>query len=300
MDDSLNLPSFLDRRGLTQYQPPTTAEDVAKADAIIDYAKRVKDWPLLEKAVDEKIEDQTEFVRWWRETVSVRHGAGRGNKKVTDPGCFSVDDAEDLTGITKQQVSKWAKALKDRDKYRVRLFGAAWKAAMSQVTADSQLVQQSFSNEHYTPSQYIESARNVLGEISLDPASCEAANRTVKAGKFFTAKDDGLRKPWFGNIWLNPPYGGLTAGFIEKLCQELKAGTVTAAITLVNAHCTDTQWFQNLWAGVLCFTNHRINFAGDDTRSGSTHGSVFAYFGPEEDFFADEFAQYGAVVKSIR
>ena len=34
----------------------------AKADAVIDYAKRVKDWPTLETAVEKKMEDQTEFA----------------------------------------------------------------------------------------------------------------------------------------------------------------------------------------------------------------------------------------------
>ena len=53
---------------------------------------------------------QAEFVQWWRENVSVNHGAGRG-KKIADRGSFSVDQAEALTGITQQQVSKWAKRL---------------------------------------------------------------------------------------------------------------------------------------------------------------------------------------------
>ena len=49
---------------------------VAKADAVIAYAKRVRDWPTLEAAVEQKLEDQAEFVRWWDEAVQ-RPGGSR-------------------------------------------------------------------------------------------------------------------------------------------------------------------------------------------------------------------------------
>lgn len=278
------------------FKPDETKRIQAEADAVIDFAKKVKDWPLLERAVDKKLEDQEEFVRWWREKVTVRHGAGRGNKNIPDPISFSADDAEATTGISPQQVSKWAKRLKDPTKYRATLFGAAWKSAMGAVAGDSQLVQQSLSNEHYTPAKYVEAARAVLGGIDLDPASCVEANATVQATEFYDASTDGLRRPWAGRIWLNPPYGGLSGPFVAKLADDYAAGKVSAAVILVNAHCTDTTWFRPLWDGCLCFTDHRINFEGDKDRSGSTHGSVFAYFGPDRAAFVDAFSQFGFVV----
>jgi hypothetical protein len=162
-----------------------------------------------------------------------------------------------------------------------------------------QLVQQSLSNEHYTPVAYLEAARAVLGDITLDPASCEEANKAVRAHVFFTEDNDGLTKGWGGNVWLNPPYGRLPGAFITKFVDEFAAGNIEAGIILVNAHCTDTEWFKPLWDGVLCFTDHRINFYGDDERSGSTHGSVFVYFGPNENTFAAEFKQFGPVVARL-
>ena len=163
------------------------------------------------------------------------------------------------------------------------------------------LVLQSISNEHYTPRQYIEAAREVLGGIDLDPASCAEANRTVRAKRFFSIDDDGLSKPWRGTVWLNPPYGGLAGGFIAKFISEYDVGRVTAGVVLVSAHATDTAWFQPLWSGLLCFTDHRINFYGGDERIGdrSTIGNVFVYFGERRDAFVEAFSQFGTVVGRI-
>ena len=63
-------------------------------------------------------------------------------------------------------------------------------------------------NEWYTPEKYVEAARKVLGKIDLDPASSKPANKIIKATKFYTLADDGLKQPWNGRLWLNPPYGG--------------------------------------------------------------------------------------------
>jgi ParB family chromosome partitioning protein len=207
-------------------------------------------------------------------------------------------EAEDLIGFAHQTISKWEQRLEDEAVYKTRLFGASYKEAMASLD-DSELVQQSLSNEHYTPAKYIEAARTVLGEIDLDPASCALANKTVKAAEFFAEEHNGLEREWRGRVWLNPPYGRLVGDFISKLMAEMGAGRVSAAVVLVNAHCTDTAWFQPLWDGWLCFTDHRINFTGDDERSGSTHGSVFSYFGSRKTLFKKSFLRFGSVVGRV-
>ncbi len=45
----------------TQFKPQEAKSPDAKADTVIDYAKKVKDWPTLETAVEKKMEDQAEF-----------------------------------------------------------------------------------------------------------------------------------------------------------------------------------------------------------------------------------------------
>jgi hypothetical protein len=89
----------------------------AKADAVIAFAAKVKNWPLLEEAVDAKIEDQEEFVGWWNENVGAGYGGDRS--KVTDRVTLtSRENAEAFTGITRMQVSRWRKHLADKPKYR--------------------------------------------------------------------------------------------------------------------------------------------------------------------------------------
>ncbi len=77
--------------------------------------------------ITHKLEEQTEFVRWWKETVGIRQSPGN-NQHSSNADLRSTipkDDAESLTGITQQQVSKWAKKLQKPEQYRAQLFGAA-------------------------------------------------------------------------------------------------------------------------------------------------------------------------------
>ena len=175
--------------------------------------------------------------------------------------------------------------------------------AFAEVRGDTtaERLVQSNENEWYTPSTYVEAARYVLGGIDLDPASTSKANETIKAERFYTKTQDGLSQAWSGRVWLNPPYGGMTAKFIEKFVSGFRARQITAGICLVNAHCTDTEWFQSLWIGTLCFTNHRIDFTSEkEKHSTSTHGSVFAYLGPIAGRFACAFERFGVIVQRFQ
>lgn len=150
--------------------------------------------------------------------------------------------------------------------------------------------------ECYTPAEYVEAARDALGAIDLDPASSAEANETVQAARYYTALEDGLEQPWSGRVWLNPPYGrSHHAAFATRLVEEYRAGHVTAGIILLNAYGFDAAWFQPLWDGQLCFTDHRIRFYG----GGPTFGSLFVYLGPDPDRFSTEFTGFGAVVRRV-
>jgi phage N-6-adenine-methyltransferase len=155
-------------------------------------------------------------------------------------------------------------------------------------------------NEWYTPLKYIDLARKVLGDIDLDPASTEEAQKNVQAGKFYTAAEDGLTKEWYGRVFLNPPYAQpFIAQFVEKLMAERRAGRVEAAIMLTHNY-TDTAWFRQAAeaADAICFTQGRVKFVdADGQECAPTQGQAFFYFGNNVGAFKDTFADIGWFAK---
>ena len=153
--------------------------------------------------------------------------------------------------------------------------------------------------EWYTPSEYLDAARNALGEIDLDPASSAIAQKRVKAKKYYTLKQDGLSKPWAGRVFLNPPYSTDTVGkFTTKLYESYLSGNVTAAILLVN-NATETVWFRDAskHATAVGFTKERIRFIDEHgARIGTPlQGQAILYYGDDVDGFASAFADLADV-----
>lgn len=177
----------------------------------------------------------------------------------------------------------------------------AWPTPVQAPLVSHQLINASTSNEWYTPAPFIEAAREVMERIDLDPASCEYANRTVRALVFFTQEDDGLSSEWHGNVWLNPPYGrddgeSNQAIWSRRLMDEYAAGRVTQAILLVNA-VPGNSWFVPLKRFPICFPDSRIRFYNEDTEAGQpTHSNALIYFGPNRDRFEEVFSRFGAVM----
>lgn len=185
-----------------------------------------------------------------------------------------------------------------------RLTAAKVKLAVGQRLALEQrigTVRSSDGVEWYTPTRYIEAARDVLGGIDLDPASSAHANQTVRAAKFYDAATDGLAARWSGRVYLNPPYGRQCPKFVDKALAAHADGSVEAAVLLLSAYSVDTGWFQPLWRHLLCFIAGRIHFDspvyGHDRPS---IGSVFVYLGADRARFARIFSRFGTVVERSR
>ena len=150
--------------------------------------------------------------------------------------------------------------------------------------------------EWYTPSEFIEAARKVMGKIDLDPASSEVAQETVKAETFFTASDDGLTKSWSGCVWLNPPYAN---GVVSKFTEKLAESNVEQAVLLVN-NATETSWFQDVaqHAAAIALPRGRIKFndATGTPQNAPLQGQAFLYIGHRVEEFKSVFSSFGLVV----
>lgn len=166
------------------------------------------------------------------------------------------------------------------------------------------------NNEWYTPSKYVEAAREVMGGIDLDPASCEMANRTVKAARYYTKEQNGLTQPWYGRVWCNPPYGrcrgsrdGKTVShqqaFAEKLQMEYCTGKIEQAILLSLGNSNST-WFQPLFDFLVCCYLGTIAFQRPDSTDGHFGFPLsFVYLGPNGQRFIEVFSQFGRIVRAI-
>ena len=157
--------------------------------------------------------------------------------------------------------------------------------------------QNSGENEWYTPAVYIEAAKQVMGEIDLDPASSAKAQETVGARVWYDKDENGLEQDWTGRVWLNPPYAsGLIDKFMAKLRESFDSRHVDAAISLTN-NATDTDWFGGAAesASAICHVAKRIKFLNADGNPELTplQGQICLYFGHRPEAFVDSFSAFG-------
>lgn len=136
----------------------------------------------------------------------------------------------------------------------------------------------------HTPSAVLEVLYGIFGQFDLDPCSPTTDRRSapVRARVRFTAEDDGLSLPWFGQVFLNPPYGRKLPNWTAKAMAEIAHGQVRAIVAVLPAR-PDTRWWHRDIAGHahISFLRGRLRF-GDGEQS-APFPSVLVIWGGTDD-----------------
>jgi hypothetical protein len=116
-----------------------------------------------------------------------------------------------------------------------------------------------------------------LGSFDLDP--CSPINRPWDtAAKHYTIVDDGLKLPWRGRVWCNPPYGRKTGQWLARLADHGNG------IALIFARTETKMFFSEVWdkGDAVLFLEGRLHFHHiDGTMAKSNAGapSVLVAYG---------------------
>ncbi len=120
-----------------------------------------------------------------------------------------------------------------------------------------------------TPKDLLEILYQVFDRFDLDPCSPSSNPRrsNVRARVHYTMDDDGLSLPWYGNVFLNPPYGRTIPDWTAKAKSEVQSGNAAIVVAVLPAR-TDTNWWHRDIASVavVLFLRGRLSF-GDSGQS---------------------------------
>jgi len=295
------MSSVTERRGsdIATVDPKETAGEIHITDAAIKAAERAKDPAAFEKAIRQNLEAKRDFAAHYSATF--QHGGDRTGQADSTVRLNGTNYCASF-GFVDRTVRRWCERLLE-DEGLERAIADRLKAARKRFVDDVEAANYSSESvEWYTPPEYIESAREAMGDIDLDPASSSQANQAVKASKIFTQKHDGLSQAWFGRVFLNPPYGkrgndSLAGVFCDKAVEEYENGHVDACIILVNS-LHSQKWQAPLWRYPVCLVDHRIRFvSGDGTENKNpTFQNAFFYMGSDLPAFRDAFSTHGFVM----
>jgi phage N-6-adenine-methyltransferase len=153
------------------------------------------------------------------------------------------------------------------------------------------------SDEWATPSWLWRPLDRAVGGFDLDPAAgCEPTPIGVER---YTPEDDGLSTPWYGDVWVNPPYSD-NKEWVPHARDESLRDEVRSVFLLIPAR-TDTRYWHDVHgdASAICFVKGRVDFIGDGGDSGAPFPVALLAFGDVPDEAVYAMASYGEVVTPV-
>jgi len=218
------------------------------------------------------VEVEKVYAEEAKENLKLSKGRGiKGKANLPDLNCQARDKAAEMLNVGGRSVSDAKKVFGDGipelaekvTQGEVSVSAAAKAANLNEeiqkeiveeinqggkpaevIKAHVLVTKHTGDEESYTPPIYLDAALRVMGSIDTDPASNPMAQENVKAKKYYTLENDGLKEEntWDGNVWMNPPY---TARVINKFIENVKANKY---YTLENDGLKEENtWDGNVW-----------------------------------------------------
>ena len=106
-----------------------------------------------------------------------------------------------------------------------------------------------------------------------------ATPENAKCDSFYTKEQDGLKQPWEGVVWCNPPYGKQIGSWVRRgFFASLSGNTV---VMLLPAR-TDTRWFHEYIYGKaeIRFIRGRLKFG--ESKNSAPFPSMVVVFMPHD------------------
>ena len=127
------------------------------------------------------------------------------------------------------------------------------------------------TDERATPQELFDALAKEHGPFDMDVCATRA---NAKCSAFYSMEADGLKWPWLGTIWCNPPYSrGNTVKWIKKAIEERKAGRAKKVVMLLPAATSNAWWHDYIpYCASFKFIRGRVKFGG--AKTGAKFASV--------------------------
>lgn len=121
---------------------------------------------------------------------------------------------------------------------------------------------QGLTNDWLTPKYIIDwFGKQYNNKLWFDLDPCASLYQRYKtATNQYTYVDNGLKKEWYGNVWMNPPYGSQSKNWIIKLIKHGRG------VALLFARTETKLWQQYILpsCSAVLFLNKRVTFVRPD------------------------------------
>jgi hypothetical protein len=128
------------------------------------------------------------------------------------------------------------------------------------------------TSDWFTPPPIFKALRLTF---DLDPCS-PGPGHWVPTNKIYTKTDDGLKQPWFGLVFMNPPFGGRN-GHVPWLRKFFVHGN---GVAIVRAYTSSAWWHAEMpRAEIILFPKGKTKFIRPDGSIGKCPGHGIVLIG---------------------